>query len=363
MARWNGDRKITPYTMRIERDLRFSHPPDAGETFVGNFDGNGGDLLTLISAFLEGLPTDNHVARDDRHFGKPTDVRRKGRTICWRMDGGESGRSSTIVLKRGGKQRTREKTGIEWEPFWVMAVVPKDANHGWLLIEKDGRHTLPTEWRKELIKQFAKVHPGYRLVISTIREESLWSSVENAMEDPRVIGFEVAMAVREPDGRSPQGYTRGMVGVNRSVFMSAGGPLPGFRLREFRRRFTGRQTAEGVREIDYPLDYDDMSDGDVKIRLKDDVVEIKATVVNAQGAVRTIAFEGLDAQQSFVMEGTSDGPPLQEKFVLECAAAIADLATSGGVPLPPNWNTSDWTHPATARQIRVEPNDEQAQTG
>ncbi|NKS67629.1 hypothetical protein GS461_21350 [Rhodococcus hoagii] len=332
MVSWNGDRRIVPYSIRVERDLRYNHPPNGGELFTANFDGNGGDLLKTISAFVEALPSHAHIDRDNRHFGKPSDVCRKGRTICWRMDGGESGRQSSIVLSRGDREQQRQLSGIEWAPFWVMAVVPENANHGWLLIEKDGRHTLPTEWRKELIKQFATVHKGYRLAISTIREESLWSTVENALDEPRVLGFEVA--VRAPDGRSAHGYTRGMAEVNRKAFRSTDGPVPGRALRMFRRNYTGTQGPKGVREVDYPMEHDDLSDGDVKIRLREDVVEIKATVINAQGLERTIVFEGLDAQQTFVMEGTSDGQPSQHKFETECAAVVSDLASSGGVPIP-----------------------------
>lgn len=359
MARGNGDRRIVPFSIRVERDLRYSHPASDKELFVGNFDGGGSDLLTTISAFVEALPADVHIARDDRHFGMPTSIRRKGRSISWCMDGGESGRASSIVLKRGEEAQQRDRTGVEWVPFWVMAVVPKDANHGWLFVEKDGRHTLPTEWRKELIQQFAKTHKGYRLAISTIREESLWAQVENALDEPRVVGFEVAL--RAPDGKSPHGYTRGMAQVDRQVFRSTNGPVLGRVLRQFRRNYSGIRGPEGVMETNLPVDYDDLTDGNVKVQLMDGVVELKATLLNDAGVERTVAFEGLDGQQTFVMTGTSDAQPSQEKFETECAAVVSDLATSGGLSMLPGWDKPEWTHPLNAPTMKVIPDDEQRQ--
>ncbi|MGF0313100.1 hypothetical protein [Rhodococcus sp. IEGM1428] len=360
MVSWTSDRKVVPYSMRVEVDRRILRTADERELFVANFNGAGADLLTSISAFVDGLPKGELVERELRHFGQPTDVRRVGRTLSWRMDGGESGRASSISLKKGGKQRQRYASGVEWSPFWVMATVPKDSNQGWLLIEKDGRYTLPTEWRAELIKQFALAHRGYRLVISTVREASLWSQVENALEEGRLVGCEVA--IRAPtttkSSEGAQGYSRGMVEVNRRIFQASGGLLPGRRLRLFRRNFTRQLADGGLREIDLPLEVDDLADDRIKIRLRDDVVEIKATVLNDDGRERTITFEGLDAQQYFVMTGTTDEPPSQDKFVQECRTAVRDLAKAGGVTLAPGWEATTWKHPADApvMQIAVDEN-------
>ncbi len=354
MASWS-DRRIVPYTLRVELDRRVFRTDDNRELFVANFNGAGGDLLHTISSFVEALPADGLVERDMRHFGQARDIRRQGRTICWRMDGGESGRTSSIRLRRGAERQERDHSGVEWAPFWVFAVVPQNANQAWLLVEKDGRHTLPSEWRTELVKRFGEVHHGYRLVIGTVREASLWNQVENT-NDPRLLGFEVAL--RSPDNPSATqhaaGYERGMVRVDRQMYLTPGDPLPGKRLREFRRRFTGNRTAHGIMEVDQPLDYDDLADERFHIRLRDDVAEIKATVLNEDGVRKTIVFEGgRDPIQTIVMSGTSDGPPSQDRFATECRSTVADLARSGGIALPPGWDTGEWEHSADTPRMEV----------
>ncbi|MCZ9635277.1 hypothetical protein [Rhodococcus sp. BH5] len=360
MVRWNGDRKIFPFSLRVELDKRVYRTIEDREPFVANFNGANGDLLHLISAFVEALPDAELVERDERHFGQPTDILRAGRTISWRMDGGESGRASKIRLRKGDQPQDREPSGVEWSPYWVYAVIPNNSNQGWLLVEKDGRYSLPAEWRKELIRQFAATYRGYRLVIGTVREDSLWRQVENAMEEARLLGFEVAL--RSPDTTAAsggaQGYSRGMVEVNRRIYKAVDGPLPGVRLRQFRRPFMRQHTADGLREIEFPLETDDLADDSVKIRFRDDVVEIKATVLNADGQERTIAYDGLDAQQSYVMEGTADGQPSQEKFRRECRTAVTDLAKAGGVTLQPGWESTEWTHPDTAPRLQIRVSDE-----
>lgn len=358
-ASW-GDRRIMPYTLRVELDKRVFRTEDATrEPFVANFNGAGADLLTAISSFVEALPTDELVERDLRHFGQPRDIRRRGRTICWRMDGGESGRSSSIRLKRDAERQERERSGIEWAPFWVYAVVPQNANQGWLLVEKEGRHTLPTEWRDELMRAFGRTYHGYRLRIGTVREASLWSQVENALDDNRLLGFEAAL--RSADNPSSTGHAagfeRGMVRLDRQIWRTAGDALPGKQLREFRRRFTGTRTPGGIVQVDAPIEVDDLSDDRFQIRLRDDVAEIKATVLNADGIAKTIVFEGLDPQQTIVMAGTSDGQPSQDRFASECRGTVADLATSGGVSLPPGWDTGDWEHPTDAPRMEVKADD------
>lgn len=357
MAAW-GDRRIALYSLRVELDKRvFRTDDNTREPFVANFNGTGGDLLIAISSFVEALPTDGHVERDERHFGQPRHIRREGRTICWEMDGGESGRTSWIKLHRDADRLQRERSGIEWAEYWAYAVVPRDSNQGWLLIEKDGRHTLPTAWRDELIKKFAQAYHGYRLRIGAVREASLWSQVENALDENRLIGFEVAMRSGDTTPAGAAGFERGMEKYQRQIWRTTGDPLPGRRLRIFRRLFTRNLTSDGIREIEAPIETDDMADDRFRIRLRDDVAEIKATVLNEDGVQKTVVFEGLDPQQTVVIEGTSDGHPDQGRFTAECRTTVADLARSGGVSLPPGWDTGTWEHPSDAPRMEVKADD------
>lgn len=354
MARWAADKRIVPFSMRVEIDKRYTQRGDPGEIFVGNFNGSGGDLLHYFSSFIEALPLEDLVERDTRHFGQPTAISRLGRTILWQMDGGESGRASSITLRRGGRKRKRDRSGVEWEPFWAMAVVPKDSNQGWLLVEKDGRYTLPTEWRKELVTQFSNTYPGFRLVISTVRDASLWNQVENSTEE-RLLRFEVSLrsADTTPASRGAEGYTRGMVEVQKRIFHPVGNPAAGQRLRVMRRAFTRDLTPEGLVEISLPLEVDDLSDDRVKIRLRDDVEEIKATVLNDDNIERTIVFEGLDAQQTFVIENSAGEDVAEEVFARECRIAVRDLASTGGVTLRPGWEATEWGHPQDGPSVRI----------
>ncbi|MGV9923390.1 hypothetical protein [Nocardia rhamnosiphila] len=360
MSKWGSDRRILPYGMRVEFDRRVFKPNSIDrEPYVGNFNGNGADLLHVISSFIEALPQDKLIERDERHFGLPSTVRRQGRTICWQMEGGESGRASSIKLTKDSEKQFRERSGVEWEPYWVYAVVPSNSNQAWLLIEKNGRYTLPSEWRKELSQQFASAYHGYRLRLSTVREASLWSQIENALDDDRLVGFEVAFRSASIPSATTQaaGFERGMTKQTRETWATTGGPRSGRILRQFRRRYTGIQTPEGVRQIDAPLEVDDLSDPRYEIRLRDEIAEIKATVLTADGASRTIVFEGLDPQQSYVMDDTSLTRPSQDRFIRDCRTAVGDLARSGGVALPPGWHSGDWSHPETAISMEVEISD------
>lgn len=353
MATW-GDRRIALYTLRVALDGRvFRTNAATGEPFVANFNGSGADLLTFISAFVEALPSDSHIEKDERHFGQPTDIRRRGRTISWRMDGGESGRQSSIRLRRDGKARRRDRSGVEWEPFWAFAAVPQNSVVGWLLVEKSGRHTLPTEWRKELQRQFAGAYRGYRLEIGMVREMSLWAQVENALDDERLIGFEVAYrSSSTTQGSGAAGYERGMEKYDRRIWKApADQPRKGRFLREFRRAHT--TTHDGSREIELPIETDDLSDERYSIRLRDDVAEIKATLFNSEGKAKTVVFEGLDPQQTIVIQDTVLAPPDQDRFDAECQSAVRDLASSNNVGLAPGWNTGDWEHPADAITLEV----------
>lgn len=361
MPVWNNNRRLALYTLRVELDRRVFRTADSTrELFVANFDASGGDLLHAISSFIVGLPTEGLVERDMRHFGQATDVRRRGRTIAWRMEGGESGRSSSIMLRKGDEWQTREPSGIERAPYWAFAVVPENSNQAWLMVEKDGNRSLPTEWRDELVKRFAAAYRGYRLVIGTVREASLWSQVESSA-DNRLLGFEVAL--RSPDNPSSSGHAagfeQGMVRIDRRIYQAAEpGGVIGKKLREFRRAFTGRRTPHGVLEVDEPLDYDDLADERNQIRLRDNVVEIKATVLNAEGRPKTVVFEGgRDPVQTIEMAGTSSGIPSQDHFVTECQSAVRDLAQSGGVALPSGWETGEWTHPDNAPRMEVRASD------
>ncbi|MFC8181681.1 hypothetical protein ACFULT_22610 [Rhodococcus sp. NPDC057297] len=235
-----------------------------------------------------------------------------------------------------------------------MAIVPKNSNQGWLLIEKDGRYTLPSEWRTELTRVFSRTYPGYRLVLSTIRDASLWNQVENSTEE-RLLRFEVALRSAEttPANKGAEGFSRGMVEVQKRIFHPVQSKAEGRRLRELRRAFTRNLTPQGLVEIALPLEADDLSDDRVKIRLRDDVHEIKATVLNDDGIERTIVFEGLDAQQTFVIENSGGLDLGSDQFAQECRTAVKDLATAGGVTLPPHWEAGRWTHPVDAPAVRI----------
>ncbi|AOE44061.1 hypothetical protein SEA_BLINO_45 [Gordonia phage Blino] len=354
MGTW-GDRRIVLYTLRVALDGRvFRTSAAAGEPFVANFNGSGADLLHFLSSFIEALPTDKHIERDERHFGQPTSIRRRGRTISWRMDGGESGRKSQIRLRRDADAQERDRSGVEWEPFWAFAVVPENSVVGWLLVEKAGRHSLPTEWRKELQRQFAGAYRGYRLEIGIVREMSLWAQVENALDEERLIGFEVAYrSASTTAGSGAAGYERGMEKYERRMWRApADQPKKGRKLREFRRAHT-KTLIEGTREIELPFEADDLSDDRYTIRLRDDVAEIKATLYNSEGQPKTVVFEGLDPQQTIVMEDTALAPPDQDRFDTECRSAVRDLAASNMVGLAPKWDTGDWVHPEDAVKLEV----------
>ncbi|MFT3660371.1 MAG: hypothetical protein QM809_02925 [Gordonia sp. (in: high G+C Gram-positive bacteria)] len=343
-----SDRKICLYTLRIERDGRVFKNNDDRDPFVDNFDAAGGDLLVFISAFVAGLPADELVERDTRHFGQPREVVRRGRTICWEMDGGESGRSTAIKLKKKGKTRKREMSGVEWEPFFVYVVIPKNANVGWLLVEKDGRNSLPVEWREEMRRQFKATHAGYRLIVGTVREASLWSQVENAANEGRLLSFESATrSAKATTGTA--GYQ--VEEVQSRTFLASGEPLPGRALRQWRRERT--VTLEGTTEVTLPDDVDDMSDDRYRVKLRDNIAYLKAVVFNHDGKPKTVTFEGLDPVQTIDIEDTATARPTQTRFMTDCRSAVKDLAVSSGIHLGSGWDAGNWKHPKNAPRLEV----------
>ncbi|MFV8173817.1 hypothetical protein [Mycolicibacterium peregrinum] len=354
-----GERQIVAYGLRVEVDgraQRRTKNPPPHTPYPANFNGAGADLLTFFSSFINALPTDTLICRGDRHFGIPEEVERLGRTIRLRLSGGESGRRSKITLKAGGKEETREPSGVEWEPFRVAIVIPKDFNQGWLLVEKSGYHSVPTEWRQELVRAFKAAYPDYALKISTITEMSLWSQVENSTE-PRLLAVEVIMRSSDSSGDHSAGHPANMATYDTHVW-EAVHAQPGRVLRQLRRRFTRRKTKDGLVEITQPLDVDDLSDDDAKIELKDDVRQIKARVLNSEGRKKTVIFGGREPTMTIVMDGVFDLSPSATKFWQEARSAAVDLAISGGVSLAPKWDTGEWEHPENAIKVEVSLTDE-----
>lgn len=351
-----NERQIVPFGLRVELNghaARRKNPPPLSE-FPANFNAAGADLLIFLSSFIEALPA-QMVKRGDRHFGCPTKPARRGRTIILQMCGGESGRRTTIALKQGDRERTREASGVEWEPFWVAAVVPKNSNQAWLLVEKAGRHSIPTEWRTELASAFKDAYPGYVLKVSPITELSLWSQVENST-DPRLLTFEAVMRDSSSGGDHSAGHPGNMARYDTQVWHSDKA-RQGTLLRQFRRMFTRKKTLNGLVEIDQPLEVDDLSDPNVNIVLRDDVRQIKARVFNSEGKKKTVIFDGREPQMTIAMDGVFEISPSETKFWEEARSVVVDLAANGGVSLAPKWDTDEWEHPDNAIKVEVSPHD------
>ncbi|MGW4097156.1 hypothetical protein [Mycobacterium sp. NPDC004974] len=351
-----GERQIVPFGLRVELNghaARRKNPPPLSE-FPANFNAAGADLLVFLSSFIEALPA-QMVRRGDRHFGCPSNTKRRGRTILLQLHGGESGRRTTISLKHGDPEHQRETSGVEREPFWVAAVVPNNSNQAWLLVEKAGRHTVPTEWRTELSNAFKQAYPGYLLKISPITELSLWAQVENST-DPRLLTFEAVMRDSSSGGDHSAGHPGNMARYDTQVWHSDKA-RQGALLRQFRRMFTRKKTPTGLVEIDQPLDVDDLSDPNATIVLRDDVRQIKARVFNSEGKKKTVIFDGREPQMTVVMDGVFDISPSEVKFWEEARSVIVDLAANGGVSLAPKWDTEEWDHPENAIKVEVSPSD------
>lgn len=353
------DRRITPYALRVTLNghaKRRKEPPPI-TPYPANFNNAGGDLLHFLSSFVEALlVNDQMVQRKNRHFGRPRKVARQGRTLLFRIYGGESGRNTRIKTTATSKEKKRDHTGVEREPFWVYAVVPADANQAWLLVETHGHHTVPGEWRTELADQFKAAYPGYVLGISQVAEMSLWTQVENSV-DPRLLRFEVVRRSADGAGDHSAGHPAGMVEYNKHIW-EAPEPRPGEALRALRRSFTRAKTKSGLVEITAPMEVDDLSDPDVTIDLDDGVMEIRARVLNSKGEPKTVVFDGREPRMSFVIEGVDAVPPNKKRFLREVRSAVEDLATGGGVSLPQGWDTGEWAHPDDAPELEVSPSDQ-----
>ncbi|NKR72893.1 hypothetical protein GS492_09585 [Rhodococcus hoagii] len=365
MARNEPQTFIVPFAVRIDRNQQYKHS-GTGDVPLSNFDGEGADLLPELDAFVHGLPNTQLVQRDDRHFGRPRDITRSGRVLRWTMEGGESGKERDIVLDVGEKPRKRTRRGVEYSAYHAYAVIPKNSVTGWILVEKDGGDSLPSEWRAELVRQFKIRHPKFKLVVSQVRSASLWREVENALEEERVLSVEVAMRAedKDPSATTGRGFPREALASTTDLYLPPHGKKgKGAFLRSIRRAFTFAKSAtNGIIEIDLEDDLDELASEDLDVRLRSDVLEITARVTTDNGKRRkTIRFSGIrEPFESYLVEGLSDRiTPL--RFADECRAHVKDLALEGGVTLAVGWDTGDWEPESILAPMEVNASDDEAE--
>ncbi|MET8317486.1 hypothetical protein ABZU78_25440 [Rhodococcus erythropolis] len=346
---------IVPFSVRIERNLQYKHS-STEVPLLSNFDGRSADLLHTLFAFLNQLPTNELVERDFMHFGQPSSVKTEGRILRWVMQAGESGKERDIKLTKGDAARKRTADGVEWSSFHVYAVIPENAEFGWILVERESGDSLPSEWRTELCRFFKKKHPQFKLVLSQLRSTSLWREVENALEENRVLAVQVSHRApsKDPGKESERGIPRDALSSITDLYEPPTGAATGMWLRLLRRACTVTKSSTGIVEMDLADDTDDLGDG-FEVKLRKEIIEITARVLLEDGRQKTVRFSGAhEPFESYVIEGLQGVRVNEIRFATECKLHVIDLAREGGITLKSKWDTGDWgpAHLETLREVK-----------
>ncbi|AMT70474.1 hypothetical protein ABG82_09170 [Mycobacteroides immunogenum] len=336
-----------PYSMRVEQSSEVRHKPKLeGPLPLSNFDGAGADLLKTFDAFVRGLLAHNEmVKRDDDHFGQPDEIVRAGRTMSFQLNGGESGRERTVRLDANSAEQKLKREGLLSTQFQVWVVVPTNSTVGWILVEKDGYDTLPSAWRRELIRAFKSRHRGYKLTLAQIRNDAIWRLLEKGLDDPQVIDVKVQRRA-EPSNREQEtrGFPLEVEKSTETVYRAKKGWMTGRQLKRIRRFFTITKRSDGsLVEIDLADDTRDEFAEGLEIRLANDVLEI---TVHAEidGRRKTVRFSGArEPAESYVVEGLNGTRITPRTFRSECRGHTVDLAKVSGAPLANKWDTGEWT--------------------
>jgi hypothetical protein len=343
----SADTVVVPFSIRVEQSTEVRHNPKTdGALPLSNFDGQGGDLLKTFDAFLRGLLEHNElVKRKDDHFGRPIDVERKGRTLSFAMEGGQSGRERSVRLDATSAEQTLKRDGLLSTHFHLWFVVPQNSTVGWLLVEKDGNDTVPGVWRREFVRAFKARHRGYKVTVSQIRNDAFWRLLEQGLDDPQVLDIKVLRRA-QPSRRESEtrGFPLEVSKTEEALYKADKGKLTGRQLKRIRRFFTFAKRSDGsVVEIDLADDTRDEFAEGLDIHLAQDVLEI---TVHAEigGRRKTVRFSGArEPAESYVIEGLNGTRVSPETFRKECRTHTVDLARVSGVTLADQWETGEWT--------------------
>jgi hypothetical protein len=343
----SGDSVIVPFSIRVEQSTEVKHKPKIeGPLPLSNFNGQGGDVLKTFDAFVRGLLQHNEmVKRGDDHFGQPSDVVRKGRTLSFAMKGGQSGRERSVRLDATSDEQTLKRDGLLSTYFHLWIIVPQNSTVAWLLVEKDGFDTLPSVWRREFARAFKTRHPGYKVTVSQIRNDAFWRLLEKGLDDPRVLDIKVLRRA-QPSKRESEtrGFPLEVSKMEETLYKANKGRITGRQLKRIRRFFTIAKRSDGsLVEIDLADDARDEFAEGLDIRLAQDVLEI---TVHAEidGRRKTIRFSGArEPAESYVIDGLNGTRVSRETFRKECRTHTVDLAKVSGVTLADKWDTGEWT--------------------
>jgi len=352
MARRGSEYEVVPYHVLVTKKYtRATDANDDRDRLLGNFDGNGADLLHVFSAFVNGFPPEILVERDERHFGQPVDVVRKGRTLRLRIKGGASGIRSNLHDQTRNARFTRTLTTVEESAFRAMFVAPVVSALGYLMVEGYRGRTLAAAFRTEFVEKFRQRYPDYSLVFEAVGEAGLWRLAEQLGDQSGVKQMEVVHRELSPDAARSMGLeTRTAVAGNYTEIIKAekGELMTGEDMQRVREAHWATHDLKPGTDA-YPLPNAPDDDGEAwngEVRLRDDITDISAKVDIPGVGAKTVRVSGKYSPRiRYAVDTVGDEEPSDSAFYTEVINHVRQLAQQEGVTLEHGWHEGDWEHP------------------
>lgn len=366
MVRRGPEYVIVPYHVLVTKKYaRATDGNDDRHRPMSNFDGEGADLLHEFSAFISGLPSDVLVERDERHFGQPSNVERKGRTLRCRVTGGSSGIDSNLYDRARDVRFTRTISTVEESPFRLMFVAPAGSALGYLMVEGYRGRTLNSAFRAEFVAQFGTRYPDYAVVFESVGEAGLWQFAERLGDAAGVKQMEVVHREMDADTAQSMGLEdRTPLAGNYTETIQAerGEQMTGEDMRRVREaHWKSDQLKVGTDA--YPLPNRPEKDGvewDGEVRLRDDITDISARVGIPGVGPRTVRLSGkFSPRVRYEVESSGDSEPSDTDLYSEAILHVRQLAEQEAVTLEHGWNEEDWDHPEQVPTMHIPADDPQ----
>lgn len=326
---------------------------------LDNFDGKKNSFIRHFAAYVDSLPSDRLVQKENRHFGMPHDVKKLGCTYQCKIVSGTSGILSVIGNPAtGAPGYKRTPKDIEQLNFNVFFVQPPDAHIGFLLVETVAGRSVGQAFRTILINQIRARFPEITMTLARTAHTDAWKAAEEAGQS---VSVKSITAIHRGIGASAMQEV-GLGGVARKV-----GEY--HRVLKFREDPQPASVLKKAREYFFPPDNSivaeggtiSITDGDDGGPDEDEANELIAEVSYAGGSRQHVRVSG--ARPPLITYpikpvGTED---TDQSFIREAKEVVKSLVEKTDCKLPPKWNDGEWEAEASIPKWEVSDFDEHAE--
>lgn len=289
----------------------------------------GDDMLMVTSAYLESF-RGRVGSYKDTHFGRVTDITRRGRMIESSMRAGRGGMASDISdPARAAQEGTfkREPRHIEWVPVRQLVVIPPGSLTGYWFFESVGGRSLGAQYRRQFARDFTSRYPKLRPVFERIVAAELWTDYEE--NETAVVEQLRIVSARASQDRADQLGLGDVDGPYVELIVTKDKPQKTTVMSQLRKKLFKRDS-EGLLVPRDP-----------------NLTEVSATL-RIDGREREVT---VDREHEFGMRiqlpTEGDQPPSDSFFYSEARAWAQELAERDDVTLPADWAQGDWQHDVT----------------